>query len=244
MRRLVEPSARAASLLLASAALFLTAPAAAIPVVGQFTAEVFEIVPFPESAEPFFVVGDPVVGSFGYDTDAASDSDPGSEFGTYQFTDTAFVSITVRGATYTTDVTLSPIIVSLGTGPGNPGFRIRGGLVPQAQVPLATGDVPLELLLINPASDFVFLPNDALPTSTFGISGFNDRIVQFGRGGTTPYGVLMGLRSLSVASVPEPDGAPLLLLGLAALGLRRRRRLRAARRVSVALLGRPCPACG
>lgn len=210
----------------AAAAFLAAAPAAAVPVTGTFTAQIIELRGDDIAAGPFFPDQSFLTGEFGYDTDAAEDADPAADRGLYTFNDTAFMSISVNGATYTTDPALGPISVVLSIFPGNQSFRITGGLVPAEDVPLATGNVPLELTLVNGLADEpLFLPNDALPTSTFGLTHFSDPNGLIGATGVTPYQVFFQLRSLSITSattVPEPGALTLLGLGILALARRRR----------------------
>lgn len=208
----------------------LAAPASAVPVTGSFTAQIIRIDGDDVAASPFFPDQALLTGAFGYDTDAAVDADPAPDRGVYTFDDTAFLSITVNGASYATDPALGPISVVLSIFPGNQGFRIVGGLVPQAEVPLATDDVPLELALVNGLGDIPFLPSDALPTSSFSLATFSDPDGIIGGAGATPYLVFFQLRSLSIstaAPVPEPAVPALLGLGALAIAAIRRRQRRA-----------------
>ncbi len=237
MRSLIEFIRRSTPICMLASVFLVAAPAAAVPVTGSFTAQIIRIDGDDVAASPFFPDQALLTGTFGYDTDAAVDANPDPDRGLYTFDDTAFVSITVNGATYTTDPTLGPISVVLSIFPGNQNFSITGGLVPEAEVPLATGDVPLELTLVNGlAEDPLFLPNDALPTSTFSLATFSDPNGVIGGAGATPYLVFFQLRSLSISTAsPVPEPGPLALFGLGLLGLAVARRSvsgGAAKRVS------------
>lgn len=211
----------------AAAALFATAPAAAEPVTGTFTAQIIELRGDDVAASRFFPDQAFLTGEFGYDTDAAEDADPAPDRGLYTFDDTAFMSISVNGATYATDPTLGPISIVLSIFPGNQRFLITGGLVPEEDVPFATGNVPLELTLVNGLADEpLFMPSDALPTSSFSLTHFSDPNGLIGGAGVTPYLVFFQLRSLAITTataVPEPGALTLLGLGMMTLAARWRR---------------------
>lgn len=228
MRTLTSLMARLGGV--AAAALLATAPAAAVPVTGTFTAQIIELRGDDVAASPFFPDQALLTGEFGYDTAEAADADPASDRGLYTFDDSAFMSITVSGATYTTDPALGPISVALSIFPGNQSFRITGGLVPEEDVPLATGNVPLELTLVNGLADEpLFLPSDALPTSSFSLTHFSDPNGLIGGAGVTPYLVIFQLRSLAITTAtPVPEPVALTLLGLGMIALAAWRRPRAA----------------
>lgn len=226
MRNLTRLVSHALRVGIAAGAVLAATPAAAVPVAGSFTAQIVRIDGDDVAAAPFFPHQALLTGAFGYDTDAAQDADPAPDRGIYSFDDTAFLSITVNGTTYATDPTLGPISVVLSIFPGNQSFQIRGGLVPEAEVPLATADVPLELTLVNGLGDDPFLPDDALPTSTFSLATFSDPDGIIGGAGATPYLVFFQLRSLTISAaspVPAPGAMALLGFGMLTLaGLRRR----------------------
>lgn len=225
MRNLSNLVSQALHVGIAAGALLAAMPAAAAIVTGNFTAQIVRIDGDDVAASPFFPDQALLTGAFGYDTDAAQDADPAPDRGLYAFDDTAFLSITVNGATYATDPALGPISVVLSIFPGNQNFQIRGGLVPQAEVPLATASVPLELTLVNGLTDAPFLPDDALPTSTFSLATFSDPDGVIGGAGATPYLVFFQLRSLAISAaspVPAPGAIALLGLGLLTLAVRRR----------------------
>jgi PEP-CTERM motif len=210
-----------------ASALLAAAPAGAVPVTGTFTAQIIRIDGDDVAAAPFFPDQALLTGEFGYDTDAAVDTDPAPDRGLYTFDETAFMSISISGATYRTDPTLGPTSVSLSIFPGNQSFVITGGLVPQEDVPLATADVPLSLTLVNGLADSpLFLPSDALPTSDFSLATFSDPNGLIGGAGATPYLVFFQLRSLSIttaSAIPEPGALSLLGLGMLALAAKTRR---------------------
>ena len=208
-------------------------PATAVPVVGDFTATIIEISGDETVAAPEFTDQAPVVGRFGYDTALATDSNPDPDMGEYNFTSSAFVSITVNGATYTTDPDLGTVTVSLNRSldVGTQHFNITGGLVPQEQLADATGDFPLVIIIGFGNSIAPFLPDDELPTEDFSLGAFMDPNGRLGsvNGGPTPYWVFFQLRTLDISVVPEPSA--LALLGLGLLGIRIARRHMSSRAI-------------
>lgn len=208
-----------------AAALAFAAPAGAVPVVGSFTGIIIGINNDETQAPPEFTDQAPFTGRFGYDTSLATDSDPDPDRGVYAFTSSAFVSITVNGATYTTDPSLAPVTVALGRfpGAGSQTFTIRGGLVPQEQLADASNDFPLEITLVNGLSGPPFVPSDALPTASFSLAAFSDPDGFLGGADSTPYTVIFQLKSLDINVVPEPAAIGLFLLGAIGIATVRRR---------------------
>lgn len=231
LSRVALPSLSAACLLV------LPIPAHAVLVVGTFTTQGGDVATTP--GQPFRpppplidpttgMLGIPAtVGQFTYDTDAVASQSrsPDGLVGRYTFVDSASLSLTIFGRTYsTTSSPANPIEIDVTATPGNAFFRIFSVLgVADASNPFPAYP---ELEYVNGTGLSPFASAD-LPTATFSVAGFMDRVAFLHsvalRGTPDWYQANFFASGPTITTVPEP-GLPSLLWLAAITWLCRRQR--------------------
>lgn len=196
----------------------------AAPVTFLFSGQVNQ-----SSLTPTASVGDRLSGSFTFD-DAAADTNPNPNVGNYsdsisslmfdvgRYSGTASNGriAVIHDSGTTNSVDLYGIVAT------NPGDSLG---------PAINGFTPIEFtfFVVNvqarPISSSIFV-SDALPTTPPSISDFAGSIFRFNlfNADTMTFAALTGIiDTITEAGVPAPAASALLIIGLAAVGLRRRR---------------------
>jgi hypothetical protein len=214
-RRLVVRAAQSV-VLLTVAVVGVAASTHATVVNGSFTGTIVEVAlaPFPVN------FGDPISGSFVYDTAVAINSSADPRIGDFTLPSGAALSVTVEGLTFSTSTNVSPMLARV-VAPdfplGDSLFRLASaGPTPDPSNPLP--NIVPRLSLLGQSSGIPFTTG-ALPTSDFliPISQFSDPDgwLMFASPPIGPRDILrFHVTTLSLVAVPEPATAAMLGVAL------------------------------
>lgn len=199
--------------------------AAALPINGSFTGAITSS----NNAALPFAIGDPVTGTFSYDSNAVPFGGlPGSDTMTY-FADSYEVNASGHVFTGVVDIRLRITNRNPGTGPD--GFHYFA----RASGPSFNNFVPADIQLSLSNADGAAFTSTALPplpldSAEFGFKLGTLNFFLFGNGALGSARAEFNITSLtlpSVAAVPEPATYALMLAGLGIVGFAARRRRKA-----------------